>query len=125
MPSCSTHSPPTAARNYVEAVRDRLPQVKRVVVEHGGGPHPLADRTVESFRPDQLLETVRTLFPQQSAELERKEASLEQTAAAAQSEAKVIDAATIGDAVTWLTPRETMVVLNDRALLSLVMRLNA
>lgn len=39
------------------------------------------------------------------------------------AEAKIIDAATIGEAVAWLKPRERMVVLNDRALLGLTMRL--
>ncbi|MDB5592940.1 glucans biosynthesis glucosyltransferase MdoH [Enterovirga sp.] len=39
------------------------------------------------------------------------------------AEAKIIDATTIGEAAAWLSPRERMVVLNDRALLSLVKRL--
>jgi membrane glycosyltransferase len=39
------------------------------------------------------------------------------------AEAKLVDAETIGDALTWLKPKERMVVLHDRALLSLVMRL--
>ena len=39
------------------------------------------------------------------------------------AEAKVIDATTITEAASWLTPRERMVVLNDRALLTLAMRL--
>ncbi len=41
------------------------------------------------------------------------------------AEAKIIDAATIGEATGWLRPRERMVVLNDRALLSLAVRLQA
>ncbi|MBV9076695.1 MAG: glucans biosynthesis glucosyltransferase MdoH, partial [Methylobacteriaceae bacterium] len=41
------------------------------------------------------------------------------------AEAKIIDAATIRDAVAWLKPRERMVVLGDRALLALAMRLSA
>ncbi len=41
------------------------------------------------------------------------------------AEAKIIDAATIAEAVAWLKPRERMIVLNDRALLSLAMRLEA
>ncbi|WP_375457888.1 glucans biosynthesis glucosyltransferase MdoH [uncultured Enterovirga sp.] len=41
------------------------------------------------------------------------------------AEAKIIDAATIAEAVEWLKPRERMVILNDRALLSLAMRLTA
>ena len=40
------------------------------------------------------------------------------------AEAKIIDAATLADAVAWLKPRERMVVLNDRALLSMAMRLD-
>ena len=41
------------------------------------------------------------------------------------AEAKIIDAETIGEAVAWLRPRERMVVLNDRALLALTMRLKS
>ena len=41
------------------------------------------------------------------------------------AEAKVIDAQTIGEAAAWLRPRERMVVLNDRALFSLAMRLKS
>ena len=39
------------------------------------------------------------------------------------AEAKIVDAATLAEAVAWLKPREAMVILNDRALLSLAMRL--
>jgi membrane glycosyltransferase len=39
------------------------------------------------------------------------------------AEAKIIDAASIQDAVRWLQPKERMVVLADRALLTLAMRL--
>jgi membrane glycosyltransferase len=39
------------------------------------------------------------------------------------AEAKLIDAETIDDALQWLKPKERMVVLHDRALLSLTMRL--
>jgi membrane glycosyltransferase len=39
------------------------------------------------------------------------------------AEAKIIDAATIQDAIRWLKPKERMVVLGDRALLALAMRL--
>ena len=41
------------------------------------------------------------------------------------AEAKVIDAVTIREAASWLTPKERMVVLGDRALLTLAMRLEA
>jgi membrane glycosyltransferase len=41
------------------------------------------------------------------------------------AEAKIIDAERLGDALAWLKPRERMVVLNDRALLSLAMQLPA
>ena len=41
------------------------------------------------------------------------------------AEAKIIDAETLADALSWLKPRERMVVLNDRALLSLAMRLKS
>ena len=41
------------------------------------------------------------------------------------AEAKIIDAVTIRDAVAWLKPRERMVVLNDRALMALTVRLAA
>ena len=41
------------------------------------------------------------------------------------AEAKIIDARTIGEAIDWLKPKERMVVLHDRALLSLAMRLEA
>ena len=40
------------------------------------------------------------------------------------AEAKIIDATTIAEAAAWLKPRERMIVLNDRALLSLAMRLD-
>jgi membrane glycosyltransferase len=39
------------------------------------------------------------------------------------AEAKIIDAESVNDAVRWLKPKERMVVLNDRALLALLMRL--
>jgi membrane glycosyltransferase len=41
------------------------------------------------------------------------------------AEAKIIDAETLDEALAWLKPRERMVVLNDRALLSLAMRLKS
>lgn len=40
------------------------------------------------------------------------------------AEAKIIDATTIGEATAWLKPKERMIVLNDRALLHLAMRLD-
>jgi membrane glycosyltransferase len=40
------------------------------------------------------------------------------------AEAKLVDAETIDDALNWLKPKERMVVLHDRALLSLAMRLD-
>ncbi len=40
------------------------------------------------------------------------------------AEAKIIDAGTLEDAIAWLKPKERMVVLNDRALLSLACRLD-
>jgi membrane glycosyltransferase len=43
----------------------------------------------------------------------------------AMAEAKLVDAETIEDALEWLRARERMVVLHDRALLNLLMRLNA
>jgi membrane glycosyltransferase len=39
------------------------------------------------------------------------------------AEAKLVDAETIADALAWLKPKERMVVLHDRALLALTMRL--
>jgi membrane glycosyltransferase len=39
------------------------------------------------------------------------------------AEAKIIDADTIDEAIRWLAPNERMVVLHDRALLNLAMRL--
>ena len=41
------------------------------------------------------------------------------------AEAKIIDAETLADATAWLKPKERMIVLNDRALLSLAMRLKS
>jgi membrane glycosyltransferase len=41
------------------------------------------------------------------------------------AEAKIADAETIEDAIAWLKPKERMVVLHDRALLHMVMRLPA
>jgi membrane glycosyltransferase len=41
------------------------------------------------------------------------------------AEAKIIDAETLDEALAWLKPRERMVMLNDRALLSLAMRLKS
>jgi membrane glycosyltransferase len=41
------------------------------------------------------------------------------------AEAKLVDAETIADALAWLKPKERMVVLHDRALLSLTMRLKS
>ena len=40
------------------------------------------------------------------------------------AEAKIIDARTLAEATAWLKPRERMVVLHDRALLALTMRLD-
>lgn len=39
------------------------------------------------------------------------------------AQAKIVEAETIGEAVSWLKPKERMVVLHDRALLGLAMRL--
>jgi membrane glycosyltransferase len=41
------------------------------------------------------------------------------------AEAKLVDAETIADALAWLKPKERIVVLHDRALLNLTMRLKA
>jgi membrane glycosyltransferase len=41
------------------------------------------------------------------------------------AEAKIIDAEKLDEALAWLKPKERMVVLNDRALLSLAMRLKS
>ncbi len=41
------------------------------------------------------------------------------------AEAKLVDAETIADALSWLRPKERMVVLHDRALLNLTMRLKS
>jgi membrane glycosyltransferase len=41
------------------------------------------------------------------------------------AEAKLVDAETIDEALAWLKPRERMVVLHDKALLSLAMRLKS
>jgi membrane glycosyltransferase len=41
------------------------------------------------------------------------------------AEAKLVDAETIADALAWLKPKERMVVLHDRALLNLTMRLKS
>jgi membrane glycosyltransferase len=41
------------------------------------------------------------------------------------AEAKIIDAEKLEEALAWLKPKERMVVLNDRALLSLAMRLKS
>jgi membrane glycosyltransferase len=41
------------------------------------------------------------------------------------AEAKIIDADSLDEVFSWLKPRERMVVLNDRALLSLAMRLKS
>lgn len=43
----------------------------------------------------------------------------------AMAEAKLVDAQTVEEATGWLKPKERMVILQDRALLSLVMRLEA
>jgi membrane glycosyltransferase len=41
------------------------------------------------------------------------------------AEAKLVDAETIEEALGWLKPKERMVVLHDRALLGLTMRLKS
>jgi membrane glycosyltransferase len=41
------------------------------------------------------------------------------------AEAKIIDAETLEEAARWLKPKELMIVLHDRALLNLAMRLKA
>ncbi len=63
------------AEGFLHAVRARYPAIKRVMTgELPAG--DVADVHVESFAPDKLLQAIWGLFPQEAAELQRKEADL-------------------------------------------------
>lgn len=79
-----------------------------------------ADSLMALYRDPQLREQHEAMLP--PAQVRRRG---EINAERALAEAKLVDAETIDDAVRWLSPKERMVVLHDRALLDLAMRLQS
>jgi membrane glycosyltransferase len=77
-----------------------------------------ADSLMALYRDPHLREQHEAMLP--PAQPRRRG---EINAERALAEAKLVDAETIDDAVRWLSPKERMVVLHDRALLDLAMRL--
>lgn len=54
-----------------------MPTVPVIVISAPGGPAcPSADRRVESFQPQKLLETLRDLKPRESEEIEKRDEDL-------------------------------------------------
>ncbi len=77
-----------------------------------------ADALLAIYRYGELREQHEAMLPEAPM---RRRGEIEPDRALA--EAKLVDAETIEEALAWLKPKERMVVLHDRALLSLVMRL--
>ena len=77
-----------------------------------------ADGLQALYEDPTLREEHEAMLPQPPS---RRRGEIETDRALA--EAKLVDAETIADALTWLKPKERMVVLHDRALLNLTMRL--
>ncbi len=64
---------------FLQHVRKAYPEIKRVVTGETLS-SDLADRHVESYSPERLLQTLRELFPQSSTVLVEHEVKLEQEA---------------------------------------------
>ena len=79
-----------------------------------------ADGLVALFNDPTLRECHEAMLP---AGTPRRRGEIDPSRALA--EAKIVEAETIDEAVSWLQPKERMVVLHDRALLNLAMRLRA
>ena len=79
-----------------------------------------ADGLQALYEDETLREEHEAMLPQPPS---RRRGEIETDRALA--EAKLVDAETIADALTWLKPKERMVVLHDRALLNLTMRLKS
>jgi membrane glycosyltransferase len=79
-----------------------------------------ADALVALYGNPQLREHHEAMLPNVPA---RRRGEIEPDRAVA--EAKLVDAETIAEALEWLKPKERMVVLHDRALLGLAMRLKS
>ena len=69
--------PGVACDTFVETLRGQLPEVKLVVVGDHGTFAGVADRTVPSFMPAELLRVLRELFPEQDRTLQKHEAELQ------------------------------------------------
>jgi membrane glycosyltransferase len=78
------------------------------------------DALLALYRDPVLREQHEAMLPPVPA---RRRGEIEPDRALA--EAKLVDAETVEDVIEWLKPRERMVVLHDRALLSLVARLRS
>ena len=76
---------------------------------------------LRALHADPALRAMHETYLPQAARRKRGQI----VAARAVAEAKLNDAETIDDAVNWLAPQERMVVLHDRALIALLMRLPA
>ena len=65
------------AESFLNFVREEYPAVKRVLTGDLPDSDGLADRRVESFSPDKLLQALRELFPETAATLLNNEIKLE------------------------------------------------
>lgn len=65
------------AEQFLQFVRTRYPEVKRILTGEAPDGDGLADRRIESFSPDKLLQALRDLFPQPWAALMRNEIKLQ------------------------------------------------
>jgi len=63
---------------FLKHVRSTYPEIKRVVTGEASDSDGLADRRVESFAPEKLLQALRELFPQPSVMLIENEIKLEE-----------------------------------------------
>lgn len=75
--------PAGEAETFLKLVRERHPEVKRVMTGEASNADNAADRCVESFSPDKLLQALRDLFPEPSAVLLGNEAKLQNKAGGA------------------------------------------
>ena len=65
------------AEEFLRIVRGRYPEIKRVLTGEARDGDGLADRRVESFSPEKLLQALRDLFPEPAAALLENEVDLQ------------------------------------------------
>ena len=66
------------AEAFLKLVRSRYPEIKRVLTGDAAQGDGWADRHVESYSPERLLQTLRDLFPETSAALLGNEVDLQE-----------------------------------------------